>query len=125
MFEGIIFPLKFFLKNTSSGSNNFPDKLQYKNKEWYSGIGDNLKNVSVEYADLVYTKEYKNILGYKCEKVTGFLKADNQRFEMWVCDKLPNTLMHAGGLHPLKGAVLEWSFPNKDARFTTVSIKKV
>lgn len=116
---------EIFLKNAMTDGSNFPNKLQYKNKHWYSGSGEELKKIVVEYVDVVYTKQYKNILGYKCEKVTGSLKESNQRFEIWVCDKLPNTLMPASGLRPLKGAILEWNFPNNESYFRSVAVKKV
>lgn len=116
------------INNTNSGwknkeQTNLFDSLVYKNQKWTQYKENEVSNISKSALQLTYTKEEKQILGYKCVRVDFYDNADSSNGVLWIAETLPKTLMPFGGYKPLNGAVLECNYFNTDISYKATSIK--
>lgn len=102
-----------------------PDSLIFKNKKWFSYSESKVKEVPIINSKIKKTGLFKIILDYRCEKNIVWDEGNENPYEVWVCDELPNTLMPGAGYKPLDGAILEVYFPDKKSHFIAKKITKL
>lgn len=100
-------------------------KLIFNSGIWHSVINDEAVEIPNSNIKVQETTSYKTIAGYLCKKYMVKDFTGVQDFEVWVTDKLPNSLMPGGGFKPFPGAVLEMYFPAKHAGFVAQKITKL